>query len=83
VEPDFPAARERGCDARIGIEFEEEQTASLYAALLDAMSGASGPRYKSRTVSSFAWSTIARGGRSSRCAECIANLLARFSPYSV
>lgn len=56
------AVRELGDDARNRIEVEEEQTASLYTALLNAVIEASGPRYKSRTVSSFAWSTIARCG---------------------
>jgi hypothetical protein len=70
-------------EIEIEIEVEEEQTAALYAALWDAVIEASGPRYKSRTVSSFAWSASARGERSIRCVSGIANLLARFSPYSV
>ena len=34
-------------------ERTEDRTADLYAALLDGCCGSSGPRYKSRTVSSF------------------------------
>lgn len=61
----------------------KEQTASLYAALLDAGSEASGPRYESRTVASFAGRRTCAVADRAIARSGVDIVLARLSPYSV